>query len=215
MIKATLRQNMWFYGPYLILILISSVFLLFSEKGAFVLMLQNTGSAVLDWFFVFYTHVGDGLFGAAVAVLLLFINKKQALSLGMGLILTGLISQLLKNTLGDDAGRPATLFEAETMFRQIEYLERHMRHSMPSGHSSIAFCLFSMLALFSTKKTYGYVFLSLAVLVGLSRIYLAQHYLVDVVAGSFIGCSVGLLAYFLGNRWFGSVNMQKPLISLG
>ncbi|HCS20005.1 MAG TPA: hypothetical protein DIW47_05485 [Bacteroidetes bacterium] len=206
---------MWFYGPYLILVLLSSAFLLNSEKGALVLLLQKDGTPLLDWFFVFYTHVGDGLFGTAVALLLLFINKKQAFSLGMGLILTGLISQLLKNTLGSDAGRPATLFDAETVLRQIEYLDRHMRHSMPSGHSSAAFCVFSMLALFSTKKTYGYVFLSLAVLVGLSRMYLAQHFLADVVAGSFIGCCIGLIAYFLGNRWFGSVNMQKPLISLG
>ncbi|MHB1277484.1 MAG: phosphatase PAP2 family protein [Bacteroidia bacterium] len=215
MIKATLRQNMWFYGPYLILILLSSVFLLKSEKGAFVLLLQIKGTPMLDRFFVFYTHVGDGFFVTAVALLLLFINKRQALSLGIGLILTGLISQLLKNTLGSDAGRPVTLFDAETMLRQIDYLNRHMLHSMPSGHSSAAFCLFSMLALFSVKKTYGYVFLSLAVLVGLSRMYLAQHFLADVVAGSFIGCFIGLLAYFLGNRWFGSVNMQKPLISLG
>lgn len=215
MIKATLRQNMWFYGPYLILLLISSVFLLKSEKGAFVILLQNMGTSALDWFFVFYTHVGDGLFGAVVAVLLLFINKKQALSLGLGLILTGLISQILKNTLGSDAGRPASLYDTETLLRQIEFLDRHMNHSMPSGHSSIAFCLFSMLALFSTKKTYGYVFFSLAVLAGLSRIYLAQHFLADVVAGSFIGCCIGLLAFFLGNRWFSSLSWQKPLISFG
>lgn len=215
MIKATLRQNMWFYGPYLILALLSAVFLLLSEKGDFVLLLQQMGTPLFDWIFVFYTHVGDGFFGAAVVLILLSINKKQALSLGMGLILTGLISQFLKQTLGHDAGRPATLFEADTMLRQIDFLHRHMHHSMPSGHTSAAFCLFSMLALFSVKKSYGYVFFILAVLVGLSRIYLAQHFLADVLAGSILGCGIGLLAYFLGNRWFGSLSMQKPLISLG
>lgn len=214
MIKATLRQNMWFYGPYLILVLISSVFLLSMEKGVFVSMLQKMGTPLLDLFFVFYTHVGDGLFGTAVVLIFLFINKKHALSLGLGLILTGLISQLLKHTLGVEAGRPASFFEADTL-RQIDYLTRHMHHSMPSGHSSSAFCMFSMLALFSVKKTYGFMFFSLAALVGLSRIYLAQHFLEDVVAGSFIGCCIGLLAYFLGNNWFRSPAMQKPLISLG
>lgn len=215
-IKATLRQNLWFYGPYLFLLAVSSVFLLNSSKGAFVLFLQESGNSFLDYFFVFYTHVGDGLFGAMAVLLLLFINKKQAFTVGMGLILTGVLSQLLKHSIGAEAGRPAAYFADEiALLREIEYLTRHLNNSMPSGHSSAAFCLFSILALFSQKKSFGFVYFCLALLVGVSRMYLAQHFLEDVVAGSFLGCSIGYVAYFYGNKWFSKTGMEKPLINLG
>lgn len=214
-IKAIFRQNLWFIVPYLLFLLLSSLFISMNSKGDMVLLLDGHAQNTWDWFFVLYTHVGDGLFALAAVLLLLFINKKQAFTLAIGLILTGLLAQLLKHTIGVTHDRPFLFFEGAHSFRDIELLIRHFHHSMPSGHTASAFCLFFMLALMSEKKTYGYVFLFLAVLVGVSRIYLAQHFLEDVVAGSFIGCSVGLIVYMLGNTWFTKASWNKPLIQIG
>lgn len=60
--------------------------------------------------------------------------------------------------------------------------------SFPSTHTTVAFaCAY----VFSRKEVHwGWIYL-LAVLVGLSRIYLGHHYPVDVVAGAVLGTGIG------------------------
>lgn len=214
-IKAIIRQNLWFIIPYLLFLLLASIFLSINGKGEMVLFFDNHSSFLWDRFFVFYTYVGDGIFALVSVLLLLFINKKQAFTLGIGLVMTGTIAQLLKHSIGVSHDRPSLFFEGIHSFHEIDFLTRHLHYSMPSGHTSSAFCLFFILALMSEKKAYGYVFFFLACLVGISRMYLAQHFLEDVVAGSFIGCSVGFIVYLLGNRWFSANSWNKPLIKIG
>ena len=73
-------------------------------------------------------------------------------------------------------------------------------HSFPSGHAARAM----MLAVLSTQSGSGWViagFILWALLVGLSRIALKLHYLLDVVAGWLLGIAGGLLALQL-YPWF-------------
>lgn len=212
MLKAIFKENKWFFLPYLILLTLSLIHLYQYEKGYLEKTIDLCATPLLDRFFVFYTHVGDGIFASAVVLLFLFLNRKQFFTLAIGMISTGVISQLLKRSIGKEAWRPARYFEGDYLFRNIDFLERHMNHSMPSGHTTAAFCLFLMLALFSAKKTYGYLFLLIAAAAGFSRIYLAQHFLEDVIVGSLLGISIGLTSYLLGQKWFQSDKMNQPLI---
>ena len=73
-------------------------------------------------------------------------------------------------------------------------------HSFPSGHAARAM----MLAVLSTQSGSGWViagFILWALLVGLSRIALKLHYLLDVVAGWLLGIAGGLIALQL-YPWF-------------
>lgn len=73
-------------------------------------------------------------------------------------------------------------------------------HSFPSGHAARAM----MLAVLSMQSGSGWViagFFLWAVLVGLSRIVLKLHYLLDVIAGWLLGIAGGLLALQL-YPWF-------------
>mgnify|MGYP001301191959 FL=1 len=73
-------------------------------------------------------------------------------------------------------------------------------HSFPSGHAARAM----MLAVLSMQTGSGWViagFILWALLVGLSRIALKLHYLLDVVAGWLLGIAGGLLALQL-YPWF-------------
>ena len=73
-------------------------------------------------------------------------------------------------------------------------------HSFPSGHAARAM----MLAVLSTQTSSSWViaiFILWAVLVGLSRIALKLHYLLDVIAGWLLGAAGGLLALQL-YPWF-------------
>ena len=73
-------------------------------------------------------------------------------------------------------------------------------HSFPSGHAARAM----VLAVLSIQTSSGWViaiFFLWAVLVGLSRIALKLHYLLDVIAGWLLGAAGGLLALQL-YPWF-------------
>lgn len=73
-------------------------------------------------------------------------------------------------------------------------------HSFPSGHAARAM----MLAVLSMQTGSGWViacFILWAILVGLSRIALKLHYLLDVIAGWLLGIAGGLLALQL-YPWF-------------
>ncbi|RZK40560.1 MAG: phosphatase PAP2 family protein, partial [Hymenobacter sp.] len=59
--------------------------------------------------------------------------------------------------------------------------------SFPSGHSTSAFSVFLLLTLLVKNKRWGYVFLLLAAAAAYSRVYLAQHFVEDVYAGSLLG----------------------------
>ncbi len=65
------------------------------------------------------------------------------------------------------------------------------RYSFPSGHATMAFLMAILLSKYYPR--YTYVFYSIAVLVGLSRIYLGVHYLSDVVGGAVLGLAIGWL----------------------
>lgn len=60
-------------------------------------------------------------------------------------------------------------------------------HSFPSGHTSTAFTLALLLASIVKRNVWVFVFPLIAFFVGYSRVYLAQHFVTDVLAGIFVG----------------------------
>ena len=65
------------------------------------------------------------------------------------------------------------------------------KYSFPSGHTTMAFLVAILLSRYYPK--YNYLFYSIAILVGLSRIYLGLHYLSDVIGGLILGIGIGWL----------------------
>ena len=66
--------------------------------------------------------------------------------------------------------------------------------SFPSGHTAISFSMATIFAL-RTKKIFVQIILLLAaLLLAYSRIYLAQHQLIEVIAGMIIGSISGMFA---------------------
>ena len=74
--------------------------------------------------------------------------------------------------------------------------------SFPSGHSGCAFAAAGVLvlALPRGKKVFGWGMLVLAVVIGLSRLYVGVHFPTDVLAGAAIGFLSALLVVALYRR---------------
>jgi membrane-associated phospholipid phosphatase len=85
--------------------------------------------------------------------------------------------------------RPSKYFEIyETcQLHLVEGIKLHSLHTFPSGHSSTSFNLFLMMALMIKNNVLKLFFFVVAALVAYSRVYISQHFLADIVAGSILG----------------------------
>ena len=64
-------------------------------------------------------------------------------------------------------------------------------------HDIYWFAVATVIVLILKHKKWQLPVLSAAALVGYSRIYLAQHFLIDVIIGSITGCLSGIAAVYL------------------
>ena len=91
-------------------------------------------------------------------------------------------------------------------FPEIAALATESSFSFPSGHSAASFACSAVYLKMLPRKA-GVPLFVLAVLVGLSRIYLCVHYPSDVVCGALIGVLCALLACWVARHW----KLAEPL----
>jgi len=172
-----------------------------NEKANLHLWIISFNSPAADVFFRYYTFVGDWIPYAVVGGLL-FYRYRMALFVLVSQLATGLVSILIKQTWNEP--RPILYFKQnfpDIQLHQILGEHMHSSHSFPSGHTITAFAFFLALAFFTKRPAIHFLYFVLAVLVGYSRIYLSQHFAIDVLAGSFIGVSVTVLCkYYFDKR---------------
>ena len=185
-----------FYIPYLLFVLTLVVLIGCNEKANLHLWITSFNSPAADVFFHYYTYVGDWI-PYAVAGGLLFYKYRIALFVVVSQLATGLVSVIIKQTWNEP--RPILYFKENfpnTQLHQILGEHLHSSHSFPSGHTITAFAFFLALSFFAKRPALHFLYFILAVLVGYSRVYLSQHFAIDVLAGSFIGVSVTILCKF-------------------
>jgi membrane-associated phospholipid phosphatase len=84
--------------------------------------------------------------------------------------------------------------------------EQHSNFSFPSGHSTAAFSVCIFLALISNNKKWGYFYGVLAILISFSRVYLSQHYFIDILVGSILGTTITFfIYYYFAKKWLKSI----------
>jgi membrane-associated phospholipid phosphatase len=182
-----------FYIPYIIFALAVSLIILFNDKAALHLRLASFYTETGDVFFKYYTEVGGNIPFYVIGVLL-FYRYRIALTLLITQLSTGLIAQAIKRSW--DAPRPVKYFAdnfPNIELHKIAGAKLYVHNSFPSGHTTSAFAFFLVLAYFTKNKALQFLYFTLAVMVGFSRVYLSQHFVVDMLAGSFIGVSVTIL----------------------
>jgi membrane-associated phospholipid phosphatase len=192
-----LRNRFYIFG-FLLFFLIGLSFLLYTSKSASFLYLNGYHNSALDTFFILYTNLGDGVFTILLVVFLLGTKRHElAWQLLAAFIISGLIAQVFKNCIYSP--RPKLFFAEREHIYLIQGVTRTGTSSFPSGHTASIFALVTILALFAKNKKLCPVYLLPAILVAYSRIYLSQHFLGDVLAGSLLGVLVALLVYYFFN----------------
>lgn len=116
----------------------------------------------------------------------------------LSMAVSGLISNAIKFSLG--RYRPRYLLDGDLYGFNFFSREWGM-NSFPSGHSQAAFA--AMTALVVIFPRYDVMWLSIAVLVALSRVITTVHYLSDAVAGSWLAIcvTVAMVRAFRAKGW--------------
>ena len=191
-----IKYASWFFYGAALLLVLGFVLLCICGKSNSFFLLNSFHHPVLDYFFILFTNLGDGIIALVFCVLAIVFYRKKiyALSLFYAFIISGLIAQVLKRMV--DAPRPKLYFANGEYTQFIDGIKIATQHSFPSGHSTSAFALFFCLSLLA-KNHYVKVFTALcAIAVAYSRVYLSQHFLQDIIGGSFVGISVGFIFYY-------------------
>ena len=197
---SVINKVKYFLIPYLFSATICTIILILYSKSSIHLWINQHNSVSADAFFKYYTNVGDGFFVIGVALLLLLWKYGMALVVMTSYLISSLMAQIIKHFICPSALRPKAFFENTTSLHFIDGIKMYMTHSFPSGHSTSAFAMFLMLSFFVNNKWMQLFFLLLAVLVAYSRMYLSQHFLIDVLVGSVIGVLVSIGVYYSYNR---------------
>lgn len=146
----------------------------------------------VDTAMLLYTQLGNGLTAfAAAPILFFFENRLLAYQLVFGTLSLWFVVELIKTCI--TRSRP---FDK---LRGVRIVGTRARgYSFPSGHTSQAFFMATMLGrCFESGTALCAVLYFAALLVGITRIYVGMHYPRDVLAGACLGTVWGFIGAVL------------------
>jgi membrane-associated phospholipid phosphatase len=204
------KKNRLFFFLFLAFLLTSVFILIFLSKANGFYLLNTCHNNFLTDFFTWYTYLGDGFFCVAAGILL-FVFKKRFVSLMVlsSYAISGIIAQVLKYYIIE--ARPAVYLKDTAYPYFIDNVTLHNLHAFPSGHTASAFALAAILSFSSKNKNHSILFFAGATLVGYSRIYLAQHFPDDVLAGAVIGFLSAIICWIFFEQLFNRLLQSKKI----
>lgn len=141
----------------------------------------------ITWLFKASSRLGDGPLWIGTGIFLLAFNdhhlRQVAYSAALAVGLSVLLFMCVKNLIGRP--RPFETWGALTCL-----MAPPDKFSFPSGHTMTAFAVWG--ALFIGTPVLSYLYLAIAILIGLSRIFLGLHYPTDVLVGAVLGGGIGI-----------------------
>lgn len=157
---------------------------------------ENFRNDFNDAFFIAISSLGDfgGIILIIIAIILLLIRSSRLIgltmlfSMGIGAIITNLGLKPIFNT-----HRPCDIYQIDNLLQTCPN-----DPSFPSGHTTAAFAFAT--AVFVYNRTYGILLYILATLIGISRLYLFEHFPIDVLVGAIIGIFSGYMGYKILKR---------------
>lgn len=196
-----------------LLVLVLSSPILFFPKENFTLWINQLNTPFLDSFFYYITYLGDGLIFIPVFLILLFRSYVLSAFFAFFVAFEALIVQVvLKKGLLAHLARPSAYMENFDSLHQITGVDLHALHTFPSGHTQSVFLVAFFLALAFRKGPWlNLLLMALAVLTGLSRVYILQHFFVDVWFGAFIGFGLPFITIYLLQKYHKFPSSQKRL----
>ena len=188
--------------PFIILLLATVPFL-FYNKGSIVLNINKEHTPFLDFFFKNMSGVGNALSIFVFLAITLRFKLKYLYFFILAFAIESIFIVLGKKVFFND------VFKEQGILDQINFVEGvkvRKHHSFPSGHTAYSFFVATFFVLKLNKFSYSILLFLIAALIGVSRMYLVQHFFVDVFTGAIVGTLSTFVAYVLvfnqNKKWY-------------
>ncbi len=191
--------NPYFFVPFILWLIVGGVCLSVWSHEELFIAINSRNSPWLDNLMFQITHIGEGVvIGIVLLALMLkrsFRNWWYFLTALLCSTIPALVTQFLKRSFGKP--RPLSFFSDAGWIHNDSDWTKFYHNSFPSGHTTGTFSMFCLLACLLPKRyqPFGLLFLILAVLNGISRVYVAAHFFEDIYVGSIVGTGVALLLF--------------------
>ena len=212
----TCMANVWsknkiFLSLSLILIVVLGLALLYIPKGDLHLLLCDRHTPARDIFYRYYTTIAEWFPYVVCAAILLFGRIGDGVFASSAMILSAISTQILKHII--NAPRPVTwfgMYVPDIQLPLVEGVRMNCWFSFPSGHTTSFFALALVVCILLTRSPkismgprilVQILLFTLAALGGYSRIYLSQHFALDVFAGMLVGILITIACYAIFNRY--------------
>ena len=151
------------------------------------LFLNTDGGAFMDQFFKWATWGAEGWVWIPYLSVVVVLFKKDFKLILLNFLLSTLITQISKHVIWDNINRPIVSGIPLNEIHTVPGLVTHAYNSFPSGHTATAFTLFLLTVyLFPTKWTFA-IGVIYAMICAYSRVYLGQHFPMDLGGGMLVG----------------------------
>ena len=196
-IRTLISSRKLFFQTMLFLLMAAVLLLLFFGRSVAFISSDAYHPFWANVFFINYTFMGNGLFVICLASLFIFRfkRKQQGLAILYGFLLSGFVVQLLKNI--NSLSHPTVFFEQGQNFFLPNNILLTDHGSFISGHTATAFALATVLMMVVKDPKWQLPILIAALLLGYSRMYLAQHYLLEIMTGAVLGTVSGIAAVYI------------------
>ncbi|WP_396127658.1 phosphatase PAP2 family protein [Algoriphagus halophytocola] len=180
-------------------------------KGNLELWTNQFHHPVLDFFFLYWTNLGDGILFLWLIPILTLKRLSYGIFMCISALLQGIVISICKQGLFKGMPRPIEYLQGID-FYQVPGLNLHHWNSFPSGHTATAMGIAAgLMIIYYKDRRLKHAFLLTGLLVAFSRVYLMQHFYIDILVGSLVGISCTWVARELTLRYFSKKIFRKSL----
>jgi len=187
----------------LVILWVSGLYLVVSiPKSDLHLAINQWHSDFFDSFFKYITWLGSGWMVLLLSLVFLLVKVKHTVIFLAGNLLITIFVQTGKHLIFPHALRPVAYFKGEHALHLVDGVVMNLYNSFPSGHSATAFGIFVMLVFLTKSRGLKLLWLLVALLTAFSRVYLSEHFMLDILVGSLTGTILMFLTIYYFDRKF-------------
>jgi membrane-associated phospholipid phosphatase len=189
-----LKNKLHWFGILLILLFP----IIFIDQPKIILWVNSLRTPFLDFLFIKLSSLGNS-FSVLFLLGVVLCWRFKCLSIYILAFIIQLFFVLLfKQGIYNGSLRPFLYFKSIgdlDLLNLVEGVKIRYVNTFPSGHTTSIFFLASYFALILKKSVPTFILAIVALLVGFSRVYLLQHFFIDVYFGILFGTFSSWLAY--------------------
>jgi membrane-associated phospholipid phosphatase len=147
------------------------------------LFLNRDFGTIADTVLLGFTYLAEGWIWIPYLIIVGWLFKKDKAIIVYSFAISTLLTQIPKLLLLSHITRPIASGIAPNLIHTVKGVTMHQLNSFPSGHTATAFTIFLLTIYLFNQSKLILIGLLYAMLCGYSRVYLGQHFPMDIGGG--------------------------------